>query len=505
MDGPIWTKHPTPVVGQGAPVGRAQRPRNTESNPDAARLLPKLLQLAARERCDPAVVGTDAGHDERGLDPQEQLRIEGAVGLGRGTRLVVDDGSADGGMDAIQLAHCPFGSSSVAKDQVHRGADRPVQPFERVGFESAVLRHPLSDEWVGDLQQQCGRAGSEQHRFAVDAPHHRVGPVETQNRVCAPCIHRAHRGIALPHPVNDRVDLIVRNATLVTAAGRGAIDIAIDDKRFVALRPRGELQVSGKLEIDADGLVALPGVIDSHVHLREPGLEHEEDWLTGTRAAVMGGVTTVLDMPNTVPPTDTVERARHKRALADASAYCDFGIFGLLFDRPNDALQLINEGLVVGLKAFMGPTTGNLGPPGDESVRAALAKSGWRVSFHAEDEWEIESEIEALPDRGRDRAQAHLASRTVEAEVLAIDHVAQIVLESGGAGHVAHVSSIDGLRRIASWAAKGADLTCEVTPHHMLLDLDVYESFRGVAKVNPPIRGRHHACLLYTSPSPRDS
>lgn len=296
--------------------------------------------------------------------------------------------------------------------------------------------------------------------------------------------------------MKDTVDLVVRNATLVGSSGRSESDIAIDEQRFVVVEPRGELRVRGTTEIDATGLHALPGVIDGHVHFREPGLEHEETWLTGTRAAVMGGVTTVLDMPNTIPPTDTVERAVAKLALAQSSAYCDYGIFGLLFDRPNDALQLAGDGLVVGLKAFMGPTTGSLGPPADDSIRAALAQPGRRVVFHAEDEWEIESEIQALPDRIRNRAQGHLASRTVEAEVMAIDHVGQMVLESRGAGHIAHVSSIDGLTRIEHWRSRGADLTCEVTPHHLLLDADVYESFGGLAKVNPPIRSRQQGSAL---------
>ncbi len=293
--------------------------------------------------------------------------------------------------------------------------------------------------------------------------------------------------------MKDTVDLVVRNATLVSSSGRSESDIAIDEQRFVGFAPRGELGTRGLIEIDATGLMALPGVIDGHVHFREPGLEHEETWLTGTRAAVMGGVTTVLDMPNTIPPTDTVDRARAKLALAQASAHCDFGIFGLLFDRPDDALALAGDGLVVGLKAFMGPTTGNLGPPADDSVRAALTQPGRRVVFHAEDEWEIESNLQVLA--GREDAIAHLESRPAEAEVMAIDHVGQLVLETRGAGHIAHVSSIDGLARIDHWRSRGTDLMCEVTPHHLLLDADVYD-FGGLAKVNPPIRGRQQDSAL---------
>src|SRR6185503_11286254 len=115
---------------------------------------------------------------------------------------------------------------------------------------------------------------------------------------------------------------------------------------------------------------------------------HEETWLTGTRAAVFGGVTTVLDMPNTVPATDSVENARAKLALADLTAYGDFGSFGLLGTEPGKVGELASSGLVVGLKAFVGPTTGDLPAPNEDELLRGLEHarvSGLRVAFHAED------------------------------------------------------------------------------------------------------------------------
>jgi dihydroorotase (multifunctional complex type) len=293
------------------------------------------------------------------------------------------------------------------------------------------------------------------------------------------------------------IDLLIRNVTLVTSAGRRVVNISIADGRFAGLLTPGALPLVPAVEtLDGSGLFALPGLIDGHVHLREPGLEHEETWLTGTRAAVFGGVTTVLDMPNTVPPTDTMDRAREKLALADASAYCDFGIFGLLGETADHARDLVGSGLVVGLKAFLGPTTGGLIAPDDDGLRRGLAAargSGLRVAFHAEDR--------ALTGTLSDRtdAAAHLDARPAQAEVSAIDRVGNLLLETGAAGHVLHVSSAAGLARVIAWRAKGADLTCEVTPHHALLGRDVYESFAGVAKVNPPIRGEPDASALLSA------
>ena len=293
------------------------------------------------------------------------------------------------------------------------------------------------------------------------------------------------------------VDLLIRNVTLASPAGTRSADIAIADGEFALVEPADNIDPASAAEtIDATGLVALPGLIDGHVHFREPGLEHEETWLTGTRAAVFGGVTTVLDMPNTVPPTDSVERARAKLALAELSAYCDFGLFGLVGESADRVGDLAGSGLVVGLKAFMGPTTGDLPTPGEDLLSRALEHacvSGLRVAFHAEDRATIDA---AREHERRSEPLAHLESRPIEAEVRAIEKIAQLLQAANAYGHICHVSSAIGLHTIESWRGEGVDLTCEVTPHHALLRRDVYAEFGGVAKVNPPIRGEPDASAL---------
>jgi dihydroorotase len=276
------------------------------------------------------------------------------------------------------------------------------------------------------------------------------------------------------------VDLVIRNGTLVTGSGRREADIAIAGGRIASVVERGALRDHAAAdELDASGLFVLPGMIDGHVHFREPGLAHKETWLTGSRAAVHGGVTTVLEMPNTQPPTRTATDARAKLDLAAAKSYCDFGIFGLVDPASVDDLGgLVESGLVVGLKVFLAPSTGDIGAPTDEQLRQALGlarAAGLRTAFHAEDALAI---------------RAAGGRRPIEAEVRAIDRAGALLSYAGAAGHILHLSSAEGVDAVRRWRSRGVDITCEVSPHHLLLRT------AGEVAVYPPIRGQPHADAL---------
>ena len=296
----------------------------------------------------------------------------------------------------------------------------------------------------------------------------------------------------------QQLDLVISGGTLVTSRGRRTADIGVAGERIARIAEPGSAGGASEV-VDASGLLVLPGLIDAHVHFRQPGLEHEEDWQSGSRAGVHGGVTTVLEMPNTLPPTQTVEAARAKLALAERSAHCDFGILGLLGDNAARVAELAASGLVVGLKAFLGPTTGELPRPTDYELRGgleAVARAGLRVVFHAEDAALVGAATARQRAMQRDEARAHLDGRPAAAEAAAIERIGRLLADTAARGHVAHLTSAEGLAAVERWRAAGADLTCEVTPHHLLLGLDAYERFGGMAKVNPPIRGEPHASAL---------
>lgn len=294
-------------------------------------------------------------------------------------------------------------------------------------------------------------------------------------------------------------DLVVRNATLVNATTMFPADIAIADGKFAAIATPGSLTTRAVDEFDASGLHALPGVIDGHVHFREPGLEYKEDFLSGSRAAVMGGVTTVLDMPNTIPSTSTAALVRQKHARIDGRAYCDVGVYGLVAQDNLAELEPMAEAGVVGFKCFMGLTTGEISPPDDGVLLEALAviaKLGLRCGFHAENDQIMRHRIQQLQSAGRTDPLAHVESRPVLAEVESIQRVALFASRTATPIHIFHLTSRDGLEVIRAWRARGVDMTCEVTPQHCFLTSDDMARLGSMLRINPPVREPGHAAAL---------
>jgi dihydroorotase len=295
----------------------------------------------------------------------------------------------------------------------------------------------------------------------------------------------------------DDFDLLIANGTVVTPASTYVADVGIRGESIAAVAEPGRLHASNLL--NAEGRYVLPGVIDAHVHFREPGLEYKEDFGTGTRAAVMGGVTTVLDMPNTLPPTSTAERLHLKRALAEAKAYCDVGFYGLLAHDNVGELAGMAEAGVVGFKCFLGQSTGNIPAPDDGRLLEALsvvARLDMRCGFHAENDAILQHLVAVLQSEGRTDALAHLESRPEVAEVEAIQRAALFAAIAGARIHIFHVSSAGGLAMVEAWRRKGVDITCEVTPHHCFLSADAMRALGSLVRINPPVREAEHARRL---------
>lgn len=282
-------------------------------------------------------------------------------------------------------------------------------------------------------------------------------------------------------------DLLIRNATLVTPAGVHAGDLGVCDGKIAAI---GSLAPGDAGEvIDATGLHVLPGVIDTQVHFREPGLEHKEDLASGSDAAVLGGVTGVFEMPNTNPLTIDQAALQDKLDRAAGRMRCEHAFFmGATPDNADDIDALSDMPGCCGVKVFMGSSTGSLLVAEDEPLRRVFASARRRISIHAEDEFRLNDTKSAI--RPGDWT-SHYAARDVEAAIRATTRAINLARETGAKVHILHVSTADEVPLLA--AAKDV-ATMEVTPQHLSLSgPDIYEKIGAKAQMNPPLREARHA------------
>ncbi|TAK86389.1 MAG: allantoinase AllB [Betaproteobacteria bacterium] len=286
-------------------------------------------------------------------------------------------------------------------------------------------------------------------------------------------------------------DIVIRGGQVVSADAVFEADVAIEGGKIVAV---GDAP-GAKTTIDASGKYVIPGAIDSHVHFRTPGYEYKEDWQSGTGAAARGGVTTVLEMPNTRPPTGTLEALKMKQDIAARQAYVDYGIYGLLDEHNLDALEALIDAGVSGFKCFMGNTFGDLPAPSDGAMLEGfeiLARRGMRCTVHAENASIMARRQARLEAAGRSDPLAHLASRP---EVCAIEAVSRAVVFAewtGGRLHIAHKSSKDALYVLRDAKRRGVDVTVETCPQYLLLSTRDHERLGNALRVNPPIREPGH-------------
>jgi dihydroorotase len=286
------------------------------------------------------------------------------------------------------------------------------------------------------------------------------------------------------------IDLILKDGTVVNQDGAGVRDVAVDKGRIVGL---GDLSDYAAAEtVDCSGLHVLPGVIDSQVHLREPGAEHKEDLETGGRAAVMGGVTAVFEMPNTKPLTVTPETLADKVSRASNRMYCDFAFY-MGGTRENAHLLGEFEKLpgCAGIKVFMGSSTGELLVEDDEGVASILANTRRRAAFHSEDEYRLR---QREGEQVAGDPSSHPVWRDAEAARLCTERLIRIARKAKKRIHVLHISTAEEMPLLA---ANKDVATVEVTPHHLTFSADDYASLGTKLQMNPPVRGLEHQIAIW--------
>ncbi|MDE8652951.1 dihydroorotase [Novosphingobium album (ex Liu et al. 2023)] len=279
-------------------------------------------------------------------------------------------------------------------------------------------------------------------------------------------------------------ELVLAGGLVHTPAGAAVADVAVRDGRILGI---GSYPQAAR-RIDCAGLDVLPGVIDSQVHFREPGLEQKEDLETGGRAAVMGGVTAVFEMPNTSPNTDSMMRVHDKLERAHHRMYCDHAFYvGATADNAAELAELERIPGTAGVKIFMGASTGSLLVAEDEALARVLASGTRRVAIHAEDEARM-NERKHLRVEG-DPA-SHPVWRDDESAILATRRILKLARAARRPIHVLHVTTPAELELLS----QHRDIaTCEVTPQHLTLAAEeAYPALGSFAQMNPPIRSAAH-------------
>lgn len=290
----------------------------------------------------------------------------------------------------------------------------------------------------------------------------------------------------------NALELIIRGGTIVNQSGENVGDIGVVGGKIAVI---GDLsRFSGDVEIDARGLHVLPGVIDTQVHFREPGNEHKEDLETGTRAAALGGVTAVFEMPNTAPPTTTAAALNEKLTRAKGRAHVDHAFYvGATQENAHLLGELERLPGCCGVKTFMGSSTGTLLVGDDDGLDNVVRHISRRGAFHAEDEARL-NERKPLAREGD--WTSHPEVRDDQAGLLAVQRLVAAARKWGKRVHVLHVSSAIEMEFLAT--AKDV-ATVETLPQFLTFaGPQIYERLHGFAQMNPPIRYAEDLASLWS-------
>jgi len=291
-------------------------------------------------------------------------------------------------------------------------------------------------------------------------------------------------------------DLIIKGGTIVTSKDSFLGDVAVTNGKIAVT---GTLDSNDTADIiyDASCKHVLPGIIDTHVHFRDPGLTEKEDFETGSIAAAMGGITLIADMPNVIPVTSTVETFLEKaNVIAKEKSCIDYALFALLNNDNTDEIKALKELGALGFKVFFGSSTGDLACPSPEILAKQIdicAQLNIRMGFHAESN-DVNANFLSVAKKETDTPDGFWLdyARPVISEVQAIASIISYSQYSGAKIHFHHITSQDGVSLCAEAREKGIDLTTETCPHYLIFNCEDYTH-----KVYPPIRDESHRDYLW--------
>ncbi len=295
------------------------------------------------------------------------------------------------------------------------------------------------------------------------------------------------------------VDTVLNNAKAFLKGEIVDCSLALEEGKILKIGKETQMPKADQ-KINLHNLLVLPGLIDTHVHLRDEGRAYKEDFVSGTSAAAAGGFTTVLDMPNNDPVTMSVDTLRNRLSLAKRRTLVNVGLYSEFPNNLEKLPDLVAQG-TVGFKLFMGAQVGGLNIDDDQALHDGLKKageSGAVVAVHAEDKALLLANEQKLKQAKHSEAKDFLLAHTEQVELLAIQRLLKATDGSGVHLHFCHVTSQQGLEAIRDGKKDGRKVTCEVTPNHLLLSSADVSRCGMMAIMAPPLRSINHQEALWS-------
>ncbi|HUS87831.1 MAG TPA: dihydroorotase family protein, partial [Desulfosporosinus sp.] len=296
------------------------------------------------------------------------------------------------------------------------------------------------------------------------------------------------------------VDTVLCNTKICIHGNLVEAGLAIDDGKIVKIAKETNLPPAST-KMNLKGHITLPGLIDSHVHLRDQQLAYKEDFFTGTAAAAAGGVTLVVDMPNNKPVTMDSFSLKERMKMAEKQVLVNVAFNSAFPNRLEEIAEVVKAG-AVGFKVYLSNRIGGIDVDDDELLFAAFREAAEKdvpVAVHAEDRKIIEERRREMEAAGRNDMEAYVKAHPPEAEAQSIQRIIRLVKKSGVQVHFCHVSSALGLNAVLMAKKAGLPVTCEVTPHNLLLSSEQYRRSGFFALTDPPLRTREDVSALWSA------
>jgi dihydroorotase len=294
------------------------------------------------------------------------------------------------------------------------------------------------------------------------------------------------------------VDSVLTNAKAYLNKEIVDCSIAIENGKIFKIGKETQMPNADE-KTNLGNMLVLPGLIDIHVHLRDEGKAYKEDFYTGTAAAAAGGFTTVLDMPNNDPVTMSTETLRNRMRIAEWKSLVTIGFYSEFPNDVSEAAGIVAQG-AVGFKLFMARQVGGLNIDDDEALQEAFTKVGELgvpVAVHAEDKALLMANEDRLKRANRHDAAAFLKAHSEHVELKAVKRLLEVSAQTGVRLHFCHITTEKGLKAVVEAKKSGRNITCEVTPHHLLLSNVDYERSGLMLTIMPPLRGESNIESLW--------